>query len=477
MNPTHLRFSSLALAMLVSACAGGPAYQRPDVTLPAQWQAGAAAPSAASSSPAWWSEFQSPELNRLVAAALEGNRDLKAAGSRIDQARALAQINGANLLPSVGLSADVARDQRAGAPAAPKHTASLNASVELDVWGKNRQSQAAALGRVQSSVHAQQSVQLALQAEVAGTYFRVLSARDQLAVARNTVRNTEAVLRRLQAQHTAGAISGLEVVRQQGLVASVSASIAPLEQQRQQALDALAVLLGRHPQDLAELADLTPATPPLDALRLPPVAAGLPSSLLAQRPDIRQAEADLVAAHADINAARAALFPSLRLTAAGGVESASLAALLRPGSLVYALAAGLTAPLFDGGRLRGQVALTQARQDELVQVYRQAILIALREVEDSLNATQRLAEQAAAQQQVGAHAATALRMAELRYRDGGVDFGAVLDAQRVLLAAQAAQQTITLARYAVAIGLYRALGGGSDTAAQGQSMSVPAPAR
>ena len=471
MNPTFLRTSSLALAALVSACAGGPAYQRPDVTLPAQWQAGAAL--ATSASPAWWGEFESPALNRLIAAALEGNRDLKAAGSRIDQARALAQINGANLLPSVGLSAEVARDKRAGAPAAPKHTAGLNASVELDVWGKNRQSNVAALGRVQSSVHAQQSVQLALQAEVAGTYFRALSTGDQLAVSRNTLRNTEAVLRRLQAQHAAGAISGLEVVRQQGLVASVSAGIAPLEQQRQQALDALAVLLGRHPQDLA---DLTPSTPPLDALRLPPVAAGLPSSLLAQRPDIRQAEADLVAAHADINAARAALFPSLRLTAAGGVESASLAALLRPGSLVYALAAGLTAPLFDGGRLRGQVALTQARQDELVQVYRQAILIALREVEDSLNAAQRLAEQAAAQQQVGAHAATALRMAELRYRDGGVDFGAVLDAQRVLLAAQAAQQTITLARYAAAIALYRALGGGSDAAAQ-LSMNVPAPSQ
>ena len=470
MNPTHLRFSSLALAMLVSACAGGPAYQRPDVTVPAQWQAGAAAPSAASSSPAWWSEFQSPELNRLVAAALEGNRDLKAAGSRIDQARALAQINGANLLPALGLSVDVARDQRAGAPAASKHTAGVSASVELDVWGKNRQSHAAAIGRVQSSVHARQSVQLALQAEVANTYFRLLSTRDQLAVARNTLSNTEAVLRRLQAQHAAGAIAGLEVVRQQGLVASVRAGIAPLEQQRQQALDALAVLLGRHPQDLAL------ATPSLDALRLPPVAAGLPSSLLAQRPDIRQAEADLVAAHADINAARAALFPSLRLSAAGGVESASLAALLRSGSLVYALAAGLTAPLFDGGRLRGQVALTQARQDELVQVYQQAILIALREVEDGLNAAQRLAEQAVAQQQVGAHATTALRMAELRHRDGGVDFGAVLDAQRVLLAAQAAQQTITLARYAAAIALYRALGGGWDAAVQ-TSRNVPAPSR
>ena len=192
----------------------------------------------------------------------------------------------------------------------------------------------------------------------------------------------------------------------------------------------------------------------------------MPSTLLAQRPDIRQAEADLVAANADINAARAALFPNIRLTAAGGFESVSLASLLRSGSLAYTLAAGLTAPLFDGGRLRGLLALSKARQDELIQVYQQVILIALREVEDSLTAVQRLAEQAAYQREVVAHAITALRMAELRYRNGAVDFATVLDAQRVLLAAQAEQETITVSRYAAATGLYRALGGGWEPSAQ-----------
>ena len=455
----RIHLIGFTLAALLTACAGGPAYQRPDVSLPAQWQSGAA-PAGAPLPAAWWREFQSPELDRLIVAALDANRDLKAAGSRIAQARALAQTAAASRLPTLGLSADVALDQRARGQASTKHDIGVGASFEPDLWGRNRQSHEAAIGRLQSSVHARQSVTLALQAEVAATYFQLLSAQDRVGVAQTALRNAESVLRLLRVQHAAGAVSGLEVIRQQGLAASVNADIAPIEQQGQQARNALAVLLGRHPQDLAL------STTPLQALRLPPIDAGLPSTLLQQRPDIRQAEADLVAANADINAARAALFPSLKLTAAGGIESASLASLLRSGSLVYTLAAGLTAPLFDGGRLRGQLAFTQARQDELVQVYQQSILRALREVEDSLSAVQRLAEQAAYQSEVVTHAVAAQSMADLRHRNGAVDFATVLDAQRVLLAAQAAQQTIGLSRYAAAIGLYRALGGGWDAAAQ-----------
>jgi outer membrane protein, multidrug efflux system len=447
-------FVCFTLTAWLTACAGGPAYQRPDVTLPAQWQSGATAAAAAPVTTAWWSDFRSPELDRLITAALDGNRDLKAAGARMAQARALAQIAGANLAPSLAASADVALNKGAGAQRATQHSAGVGAGFELDLWGKNRQSHEAAISRVQSSVHARQAVTLALQAEVAATYFQLLSAHERVAVAQTTLGNAESVLRLLQVQHKAGAVSGLEVVRQQGLVASVKADIAPIEQQRQQASAALAVLLGRHPQDLALSAT------PLSAVRLPQVDAGLPSTLLEQRPDIRQAEADLLAANADINAARAALFPSIKLTASGGVESASLVSLLRSGSLAYTLAAGLSAPLFDGGRLRAQVALTQARQDELVQVYQQSILRALREVEDSLSAVQRLSEQAANQQDVVAHAVAAQSMAELRFRNGAVDFATTLDAQRVLLSAQAAQQTITLSRYAAVVGLYRALGGG-----------------
>lgn len=450
----------IPLAVLLTACAAGPAYQRPDVVVPTAWQASVAAPPGAPAPTVWWTEFQNPELNRLIAAAIDGNRDLKAAGSRIAQARALAGVAGADLTPSLTAGAAVATEKRHGAARSTTHSAGVGVGFEPDLWGKNRQSQQAAIGRLRSSEHAQQGVKLALQAEVAGTYFQLLSSLDRLAVARKTLSNTESVLRLLQTQHQAGAISGLELARQQGLVASVKAAMAPLERERQQALDALALLLGRHPQDLAL------ATPPLASVRLPQVAAGLPSTLLEQRPDIRQAEADLVAANADINAARAAMFPSLRLTAEGGFASASLASLLRSGSVFSALAAGLTAPLFDGGRLKGQLEFAQARQDELVQMYQQSILLALREVEDGLNAVQRLAEQAAQQQELVRHAVTVSSMADLRYRNGAVDFATVLDAQRVLLAAQAAQETLTLQRYAAVIGLYRALGGGWDASPQ-----------
>lgn len=445
-------FGLVSITLALTACASGSIHQRPDVPLPGKWQSGTAGAGEAIQGP-WWRSFQNAELDRLIASAVDGNRDLKAASSRIAQARALAQGAGADRLPSLGASAGVARDKSSGKSRVTQHTAGLGASFELDLWGKNQQSHEAALGRLQSSEHARDAVTLALQAEVALTYFQLLSAQDRTAMGQSALQNAESVLRLLHVQHEAGAVSKLEVVRQQGLVASVKADLAPIELQRLQARDALAVLLGRAPQDMGL------AKAPLTTVRLPTIDAGVPSSLLTRRPDIAQAEADLIAANADINAARAALFPSIKLTAAGGGESASLTQLLRPASLVYHLAAGLTAPIFDGGRLRSQVALSRARQDELVQTYHQTILRALQDVEGSLGAVTQWGEQAKHQAEVVAHATDAHQMADLRYRNGAVDFATVLDAQRVLLAAQSAQATIALSRYAAAINLHRALGG------------------
>jgi len=451
----HANLIGLTLVVLLSACAAGTVYQRPEVTLPAQWQFGIVDSLATPAPAAWWTRFGSAELERLIETALENSRDLKAAASRIAQARALARLAGASLLPEVAVRADASRAKDIG-DSKPSNTfsADLIASFELDLWGKNREARQAALSRFQSSAHAQQFAKVTLQAEVAIAYFQVLSAHDRLALARSILSNVESLLRLLHVQFRAGAISTLEIERQQGLLASVRASIPPIELERQRALDALAILLGQPPQGFS--------VPPgsLASIDLPSVAAGLPSELLERRSDIRQAEANLIAANADINAARAAFFPSIRLTAAGGVASDALSSVLRSGSLVYALAAGLVAPIFNYERLQGELDLARTRQDELVHVYQQSILVALREVADGLAAVQRLAEQAEHQHQVIAHSQAALRMAELRYRNGAVDFTTVLDAQRVLLAAQAAQEEITLSRYIAAIGLYRALGGG-----------------
>lgn len=463
----HANLVGLTLVALLGACAVSPAYQRPEVTLPARWQSGIA--DSLATPTAWWTRFRSAELDRLIETTLENNRDLKAAASRIAQARALARLAGASLLPEVALQAEASRAKDIG-DSKPSNTFSADvvASFELDLWGKNREAHQAALSRVQGSVHAQQFVKVTLQAEVAIAYFQVLSAHDRLALARSILSNVESLLRLLHVQFDAGAISALEIERQQGLLASVRASIPPIELERQRARDALAILLGRPPQGFS--------VPPgsLAAMDMPRVAAGLPSELLERRSDIRQAEANLIAANADINAARAAFFPSIRLTAAGGVASDALSSVLRSGSLVYGIAAGLIAPIFNYGRLEGELDLAKARQDELVHVYQQAILLALREVEDGLAAVQRLTEHAEHQQQVIVHSRAAFRMAELRYRNGAVDFTTVLDAQRVLLAAQAAREEITLSRYIAAIGLYRALGGGWE---ESLKLSTAAPAR
>jgi outer membrane protein, multidrug efflux system len=463
----HNNFVGLMLVILLSGCALGQknaadtVYHSPEVTLPTQWQSGPTGPLSSSELTLWWTGFKSTQLEQLITTALESNHNLKAAASRIVQARALARIAGVPRLPEIGLQTEIARGKSAGdSGPSNKLSAELGASFEIDLWGKNRQAHEAALNRVQASVYAQQLVKVALQSEVAIAYFQILSAGDRLALARSSLGNAQSLLELLQVQYRAGAISGLELERQQGLIVGVQASIPPIELERQVAFDALAILLGRAPQGFAQ------PQGSLALLNVPRIVAGLPSELLDRRSDIRQAQANLKAAHADISTARAAFFPSIRLTAAGGFASKELVSLLRGGSLIYNIAAGLTAPIFDNGRLQGEMDLVVARQEELVHSYRQTILVALREVEDGLAAMQRLAEQSAYQQQVITHSQAALRIIELRYRNGAIDFTTVLDAQRVLLTAQAAQEQITLSRYIAAIGLYRALGGGWEEASK-----------
>jgi outer membrane protein, multidrug efflux system len=470
----HNNFVGLMLVILLGGCALGHKkvvdtfYHPPEVTLPTQWLSGPTEPLSTLELAVWWTGFKSTQLEQLITTALENNHNLKAAVSRIGQARALARIAGVPQLPNLGLQTVATRGKSEGdSGPSNKLNAELGASFEIDLWGKNRQAHEAALNRVQASVYAQQLVKVALQSEVAIAYFQILSAGDRLSLARSSLGNAQSLLELLQVQYRAGAISGLEVERQQGLIVGVQASIPPIELERQVAFDALAILLGRAPQGLAQLQGS------LASLNLPRIVAGLPSELLDRRSDIRQAQANLKAAHADINTARAAFFPSIRLTAAGGFASKELVSLLRGGSVIYNIAAGLTAPIFDNGRLQGELDLVVARQDELVQSYQQAILVALREVEDGLAAMQRLAEQSAYQQQVITHSQAALRIVELRYRNGAIDFTTVLDAQRVLLAAQAAQEQITLSRYIAAIGLYRALGGGWEEASK-LSANTPA---
>lgn len=444
----------LGMAWL-AGCAAPPPAPAPSVPMPAAWTA-AAAVDAPAPGLDWWARFESAELTRLLDAALRHNRELQAALGRLTQARGRAALAGSTWTPQVDAAGGLVRDKAAGGHAATRASAGFSASYEIDLFGRNRQAAGAASGREQAGVYALEAVRVSVQAEVAIQYFQVLSLRDRLALGRRSLGNAESTLALLQTQARAGTVSGLEVLRQRALVASVQAGLPPLERALQQSQSALAVLTGQPPQSFV-VADSR-----LVALQLPAVAPGLPAQLLRQRPDVRQAEAELAAAHADVAAAHAALFPSLRLTADAGSQTTTLSTLLRSGSIGYAAGASLAAVLFDGGRRRGEVQLSEGRRDELAALYEQAILWALRDVEDGLAAVARGAEQATHQQQVIEHARAALRLADLRYRNGAVDFSTVLDAQRVLLAAEDAAESIALARFVAAVGLFRALGGGWD---------------
>jgi NodT family efflux transporter outer membrane factor (OMF) lipoprotein len=307
---------------------------------------------------------------------------------------------------------------------------------------------------VASSEYGREVVRLALTADVASTYFLLLSLNDAIRVAEDNLAIARRLLVLVQAQRGAGRAAALEVERQETLVASAAAAIAPLQQQRQVGVNALALLMGRHASEV-KLEDAS-----LRTMSPPPAALGVPSELADRRPDIRRAEADLRAAHANITAARAALLPSLTLSAQSGFASSTVGTLFNSGRGFTTLGLDLLGTIFDGGRLAGQVDFAEARKTELVESYRQTVLVAFREVEDALAGIRYFAVQEQAQQQSVDHAREAYRLAEIRYKGGAVDFTTVLDAQRALLGAESAVDQTRFSRFASAVALYRGLGGG-----------------
>lgn len=458
MTKPLLRTGLLALAATLAGCAAEP-YQRPEVSVPADW-IGRAADAAQWPQAEWWKALGSEELDRLIAQALAGNHDLRAAAARVVQARAAAQVAGAARFPTVTLDASAVRDNPAGGKAANVVTVSPAAAYEIDVWGRNRQAYEAADSALLATDYARATIRLSLTAEVANAYLAILSLNDRLRVAQENLDNAERLMALIDAQLRAGKVSALEVERQRTQVAAAQAAIPVLLQQRRVTQDALAVLLGRNPGEIVGGATS------LRPLAVPAVPLGLPAALLERRPDVRQAEAALMAAHADMAAARAALFPQLFLSASGGYTASAVSRLGDAGTGFSLVGASLLATIFDGGRRSGLADIAQARKEELLENYRRSLVSALREVEDALAGIDEFARQEAAQAQAAAHAREAYRLAHLRYREGGTDYGTVLDAQRTQIAAEAALDPVRFARFASAVGLYRALGGGWEAPAR-----------
>lgn len=444
-------------ALLCGGCASFMAepYQSPEVELPDRWIGSVPQePEAKWPDLEWWRGFRNLELDEFIDAALAENTDLRAAAARVARARAGFRVASSFLYPTLTVPATAGVTDRVGSSRQDFYDIALSASYEIDVWGRNRFTSEAGEQLLFASIYDQEVVRITLVADVATNYFLVLSARDRLRTAQQSLDIARRLEGLIEAQFRAGKVSGLELERQRTVVATIESVIPPLRQLERSALDSLAVLLGRVPERLEVRGESLRPVP------LPVVAPGLPSELLERRPDIRRAEADLLASNADIGAARAAMFPSLTLTGSAGYQSTALSQLFRSSTGFYTVGVDLLGTIFDGGRLAGQRDITIARKQELVENYRKTVLVAFQDVEDALAGTEHFEAEQEALLRAAVHAREAYRLAEKRYYYGAADFTTVLDAQRAYLLAEQAVDPARFSWAASLVGLYRALGGG-----------------
>jgi multidrug efflux system outer membrane protein len=449
---------ALLLPAAIVACDLGPDYQRPETAVPHAWNTAATGAKEAWPSADWWKSFGSPQLDSLIAEARSSNTDLAAAAARVQQADAQARIAGAALLPTVGAGVDAGPKRLLNNLGRERHYTTfqgvLQASYEFDFWGKNRAALEAAEESASASRYDWQVVSLTITTSVAASYFQALGLQDQLRVARDNLARARRDLDGLVQQERSGLVPQLAVVQQQTVVDGLVTAIPPLEQQLAATKDALAILIGKLPEDLrlqsGSLLDLS----------LPAVTPGLPSELLVRRPDVQQAEAQLVAANANIKVARAQFFPSIGLSADGGVTSLLLASGAMPVLGVYTFSASITQPIFEGGQLNGQLDYSKGVYQELLQDYRKAALSAFGDVEDALAATKATADQQAAQQTAVASARKAYQMALDAFHGGTTTILSVLVSESALFSAENVLVQARLAHMQALVSLFRALGGG-----------------
>jgi multidrug efflux system outer membrane protein len=450
--------TALLLPAAIGACALGPNYKQPDTAVPGAWDGALAAPEAAWPPLDWWQNFGSPQLDELIAQARSSNTDLAAAAARVKQADAQSRIAGAPLLPTVGAEVDTGPTRTLNNNGAERHHTTfqglLTASYEIDFWGKNRSALESAQASASAGRYDWQVVSLTITTGVAETYFQALGLQDRLRVAHDNLTRAQRGLDGTAEQQRRGLVPQLDVVQQQTIVDGLAALIPPLEQQRALTKNALAILVGKLPEELKL------PSGSLHDLSLPTVAPGLPSELLVRRPDVQQAEEQLIAANADIRVARAQFFPSFGLTASGGLVSYALSSFTTPAQPIYTLLASITQPIFDGGKLKGQLEFSKARYEELLQNYRKAALSAFGDVEDALASTKATADQQAKQQKSVASARQGYQMSLDAFQGGTATILTVLVSETALFSAEDALVQARLAHMQALVGLFRALGGG-----------------
>ncbi len=408
----------------------------------------------------WYRDFGSSELNDFIDTAAKNNSDLDAARARVAQADARARQAGSATLPTVdGIATGsyLAGHSSQGGGHELDWSALLSASYEVDFWGKNRATAKSARLRAGASRAERDSIALTTLAAVANGYFQLLALRERVTVAQSNRDAAKQLLEIVQARADAGVATPIELATQKAAFDSAEIAISDLSRAEFESRTSLSLLLGRVPEHFEVKGQ------PLDTVHEPAVTAGLPSELLTRRPDVLLAESNLRAGHADLAAARAALFPSLSLTASGGIQNPALPATvltIAGTGPSFALGANLVQPIFDRGRLKAQRDEVQARDLELLSAYRASIVAALNDVENALATIQHLNQARDYQVENLAQSERAFEGAKLRYQAGSVDFLTLLESQRALYAARDQFIQYKLARLQSLVGLCKALGGG-----------------
>ncbi|WP_440780535.1 efflux transporter outer membrane subunit [Pseudomonas syringae] len=453
--------SVLTACLLLSACQTPAPPLDSGIQPPASW-AFAENAAAQRSDVRWWRQFGSPQLNRLIEQASRDSHEVAAAMARVRQAQASAIIGGAPLLPELAFDVRGERNKfvrnsdRKANPSDDNNTnnftSDLTASYEVDFWGGIAAGRDSALQGLRASQFDQATVELTLLANVADRYAQTLAAREQGRIAELNLTNAQDVLRLVQTRYESGSATALELAQQKNLVATQQRELPRVQQLTNEQLITLAALLGQPVQNL-HLADQ-----PFDTLNWPDIGPGLPSELLTRRPDLAKAEAELAAAQANVTIARAAMLPKLTLSARLGTENTRAEDWLR--APFSSLAAGLVGPIFNNGRLAAERDKATARQEELLETYRGAIINSFADVEKALNSIRGLDQQRYWHEEELKQAQTAFRIAQSRYQEGAEDLLTVLETQRKLYLAQDVSVQLRLARLQASIVLYKALGGG-----------------
>jgi len=460
MNKVVSLVASLVTTLLLSSCVVGPDYERPEVVSPESWRVTYTAASDVSNT-RWWQQFNDPVLNQLIETALVENKDLRIAAARMQEFAARIDIANSAGLPQVGYDGGASRNTASnrtfsGGLADRKYnnySATANVSWELDLWGKIRRSDEAATADFLTEKENRRSVILSLVSTVATTYMTLRQLDSQLQVAKNTLYSRTESLRLFRMKFKGGVISKLELAQVRTEYEDAATAIPPIQLSIALTENELSILLGKNPGNIRRGKSLNDLT-------LPEIPEGIPSTILQNRPDIRAAEQQLISTNARIGVAKAEYFPTISLTGLFGFVSTDLGHLLGNSANTWSLGGSILGPIYQGGRLSGQVAASEAVQRQALNGYLRAVQNGFREVEDSLISVQKNREQLTAEGRRVAALKNYNQLAKLRYDEGYASYIDVLDAQDKLFNAELRYIRVQSSVYTALISTYKAMGGG-----------------